>query len=219
MQKIFPCLWFGDQAEQAAEFYVSVFERSSILEVSRYGPGAPLPEGTALVVTVEIDGVVQVAVTEPTDGSDLPVVADGTRDLVVSGSGDIGAEVVVSVDGQTDQTVTVQPDGTWTATFPGIGEGTYEITATQTVSGQTSTQTVTVTITEEVDVLEAVAILTPEDGDTIVVPAGETVDLDVTGSGEPGADVAVTVEGQGDPGLLDQARLVQHLEVVRHRGL
>ncbi|ACZ23238.1 Ig-like domain-containing protein [Sanguibacter keddieii DSM 10542] len=153
---------------------------------------------TTETITVEIDGVVQVAVTAPTDGSDLPVVADGTRDLVVSGSGDIGAEVVVSVDGQTDQTVTVQPDGTWTATFPGIGEGTYEITATQTVNGQTSTQTVTVTVTEEVDVLEAVAILTPEDGDTIVVPAGETVDLDVTGSGEPGADVAVTVEGQGD---------------------
>lgn len=58
MQKIFPCLWFADQAEQAAEYYVSIFDRSRILEVSRYGPGAPLPEGTALVVTVEIDGAV-----------------------------------------------------------------------------------------------------------------------------------------------------------------
>ncbi|WPF81805.1 VOC family protein [Sanguibacter sp. 4.1] len=69
MQKIFPCLWFGDQAEQAAEFYVSVFERSSILEVSRYGPGAPLPEGTALVVTVEIDGSVVRALN---GGQDIP---------------------------------------------------------------------------------------------------------------------------------------------------
>ena len=69
MQKIFPCLWFGDQAEQAAEFYVSVFERSRILEVSRYGPGAPLPEGTALVVTVEIDGSVVRALN---GGQDMP---------------------------------------------------------------------------------------------------------------------------------------------------
>jgi len=69
VQKIFPCLWFGDQAEQAAEFYVSVFERSSILEVSRYGPGAPLPEGTALVVTVEIDGSVVRALN---GGQDIP---------------------------------------------------------------------------------------------------------------------------------------------------
>ena len=153
---------------------------------------------TTETITVEIDGVVQVAVTAPTDGSDLPVVADGTRDLVVSGSGDIGAEVVVSVDGQTDQTVTVQPDGTWTATFPGIGEGTYEITATQTVNGQTSTQTVTVTVAEEVGALEAVVILTPEDGDTVVVPAGDTVDLDLTGSGEPDAEVVVSVEGEDD---------------------
>lgn len=69
MQKIFPCLWFGDQAEAAAELYVSVFDRSQVLEVSRYGPGAPLPEGTALVVTIEIDGSV---VRLLNGGKDLP---------------------------------------------------------------------------------------------------------------------------------------------------
>jgi predicted 3-demethylubiquinone-9 3-methyltransferase (glyoxalase superfamily) len=41
MQAISPFLWFDDQAEQAAEFYVSVFPNSRILGVSRYGEGAP----------------------------------------------------------------------------------------------------------------------------------------------------------------------------------
>ena len=57
MQKITPCLWFDTQAEEAAEFYVSVFENSEILNVSRYGEGAPMPAGTALVANFVIDGV------------------------------------------------------------------------------------------------------------------------------------------------------------------
>lgn len=84
MQKIFPCLWFGDQAEEAAEHYVSVFERSSILEVSRYGPGAPLPEGTALVVTVEIDGSV---VRLLNGGQDIPF-SDATSLVVQAATQD-----------------------------------------------------------------------------------------------------------------------------------
>jgi predicted 3-demethylubiquinone-9 3-methyltransferase (glyoxalase superfamily) len=57
MQKIVPCLWFDTQAEEAAEFYVSVFDSSEILSVSRYGEGAPMPAGTALVVDMMLDGV------------------------------------------------------------------------------------------------------------------------------------------------------------------
>jgi predicted 3-demethylubiquinone-9 3-methyltransferase (glyoxalase superfamily) len=37
LQKISPCLWFDSQAEEAASFYVSVFEKSRIVRVSRYG--------------------------------------------------------------------------------------------------------------------------------------------------------------------------------------
>jgi predicted 3-demethylubiquinone-9 3-methyltransferase (glyoxalase superfamily) len=57
MQKIVPCLWFDNQAEEAAEFYVSVFENSEILNVSRYSEGAPMPAGTAMVVNFVLDGV------------------------------------------------------------------------------------------------------------------------------------------------------------------
>ncbi len=50
------CLWFDRQAEEAARFYASVFPRSSIGDVTRYGPGAPLPEGTILTIDFTLDG-------------------------------------------------------------------------------------------------------------------------------------------------------------------
>ena len=57
MQKISPFLWFDDQAEEAANFYVSIFKNSWILGVSRYGEGAPRPAGTAMSVTFVLDGL------------------------------------------------------------------------------------------------------------------------------------------------------------------
>jgi predicted 3-demethylubiquinone-9 3-methyltransferase (glyoxalase superfamily) len=56
MQKIHPMLWYDNQAEEAAQFYVSVFPNSKIGKVAKYGPGAPLPEGTVLTVEFELDG-------------------------------------------------------------------------------------------------------------------------------------------------------------------
>ena len=57
MPKITPFLWFDDQAEEAANFYVSIFENSAILSVSRYGEGAPRPAGTAMSVSFVLDGL------------------------------------------------------------------------------------------------------------------------------------------------------------------
>lgn len=56
MQKITPFLWFDNQAEEAMSFYVSLFKNSKVLEVSRYGEGAPVPAGTAMSVSFELDG-------------------------------------------------------------------------------------------------------------------------------------------------------------------
>jgi predicted 3-demethylubiquinone-9 3-methyltransferase (glyoxalase superfamily) len=50
------CLWFDNQAQEAADFYVGVFPDSRITAVTHYGPGAPMPAGTVLTVTIELDG-------------------------------------------------------------------------------------------------------------------------------------------------------------------
>ena len=56
MQKIGPCLWFDGQAEQAANFYVSVFRNSKIVGISRYPEGLPMPAGSVLMVQFILEG-------------------------------------------------------------------------------------------------------------------------------------------------------------------
>ncbi|ALV43419.1 hypothetical protein AU252_21440 [Pseudarthrobacter sulfonivorans] len=56
MQKISTCLWFENQAEEAAKFYVSVFGDSRILDVSRFGEGGPGQAGQVITVEFEIEG-------------------------------------------------------------------------------------------------------------------------------------------------------------------
>ena len=48
MPKISPFLWFDTQAEEAANFYVSVFPNSKILSVARYGDAGPGPKGSVM---------------------------------------------------------------------------------------------------------------------------------------------------------------------------
>jgi predicted 3-demethylubiquinone-9 3-methyltransferase (glyoxalase superfamily) len=57
MSSISPFLWFDSEAEQAAEFYVSLFPNSSISDVARYPEGSPMPAGSAMSVTFLLDGV------------------------------------------------------------------------------------------------------------------------------------------------------------------
>ena len=56
MQRITPFLWFDDQAEEAANFYVSVFKNSKIKGMSRYGEEGPGPKDTVMTVDFELDG-------------------------------------------------------------------------------------------------------------------------------------------------------------------
>jgi len=56
MHKITPFLWFDTQAEEAANFYVSVFRNSRILGITRYGASGPGPAGSVMTVSFEIEG-------------------------------------------------------------------------------------------------------------------------------------------------------------------
>ena len=56
MQQLTPCLWFDTQAEEAANFYVSVFPNSKITDVSHYGEAGPREAGLVLAVAFELNG-------------------------------------------------------------------------------------------------------------------------------------------------------------------
>jgi predicted 3-demethylubiquinone-9 3-methyltransferase (glyoxalase superfamily) len=56
MQKITTWLWFDTEAEEAAEFYTSVFPDSRVTDVSHYGEAGPRPAGTVMTVAFELFG-------------------------------------------------------------------------------------------------------------------------------------------------------------------
>jgi predicted 3-demethylubiquinone-9 3-methyltransferase (glyoxalase superfamily) len=56
MQRITPFLWFNDQAEEAANFYVSIFKNSKVVRISRNGEGGPGPKGSVMSTTFQLDG-------------------------------------------------------------------------------------------------------------------------------------------------------------------
>ena len=55
-QKIAPFLWFDGKAEQAANFYVSVFRNSRVVSVTRYGQAGPGPKGSVMSAVFQLEG-------------------------------------------------------------------------------------------------------------------------------------------------------------------
>ena len=56
MQKITPFLWFDSQAEEAMNFYISIFKDSKVINVTRYGEAGPGPKGSVMSATFELNG-------------------------------------------------------------------------------------------------------------------------------------------------------------------
>jgi predicted 3-demethylubiquinone-9 3-methyltransferase (glyoxalase superfamily) len=56
MQKITPFLWFNGNAEEAMNFYVSIFKNSKVVSVTRYGAAGPGPKGTVMSATFQLEG-------------------------------------------------------------------------------------------------------------------------------------------------------------------
>src|SRR6266581_5908152 len=55
MQKITPFLWFDGKAEEAMNFYMSIFKNSKVVSVSRYGDAGPGPKGSVMVAEFELE--------------------------------------------------------------------------------------------------------------------------------------------------------------------
>jgi predicted 3-demethylubiquinone-9 3-methyltransferase (glyoxalase superfamily) len=56
MQKISPFLWFDNEAEEAMNFYVSVFKNSKVGNLTRYGDAGPGPKGSVMTASFELEG-------------------------------------------------------------------------------------------------------------------------------------------------------------------
>ncbi len=61
MHAVSTCLWFDNQAQEAAAFYTSLFPNSGIVDTSYYLEGAPRPAGSVLTVAFTLDGTPCVA--------------------------------------------------------------------------------------------------------------------------------------------------------------
>jgi predicted 3-demethylubiquinone-9 3-methyltransferase (glyoxalase superfamily) len=57
MQKITPFLWFDNQAEEAMNFYTSIFKNSKVGRISRYGDAGPGPKGSVMTAEFSLDGL------------------------------------------------------------------------------------------------------------------------------------------------------------------
>lgn len=56
MKKITPFLWFDNNAEEAMNYYISIFKNSKVLTVTHYKEGGPMPAGTVMTAAFELDG-------------------------------------------------------------------------------------------------------------------------------------------------------------------
>lgn len=56
MKKITPCLWFDHQAEEAMNFYVSIFKHAKVGEIRRYGEAGPGPKGSVMTASFQLEG-------------------------------------------------------------------------------------------------------------------------------------------------------------------
>jgi predicted 3-demethylubiquinone-9 3-methyltransferase (glyoxalase superfamily) len=56
-QRITPFLWFDGHAEEAANFYVSIFPNSKVSSTSRYGEAGPGPKGSVMTIAFDLDGL------------------------------------------------------------------------------------------------------------------------------------------------------------------
>ncbi|MEU6134591.1 Ig-like domain-containing protein [Nocardioides sp. NPDC047086] len=146
------------------------------------------PTSDPVPFTVDTQAPAAPVITSPADGD---VIDDSTP--TITGTGESGATVEVSIDGEVVGEATVSPEGTWELplTDP-LADGEHTVTATQTdEAGNVSEPSAPVTFTVDTTAPDAPVITSPTDGST----TSDTTPT-ITGTGEPGATVEVTIDGQ-----------------------
>ncbi|WP_417264342.1 Ig-like domain-containing protein [Celeribacter sp.] len=174
---------------------------SSTIDTGEYTTGVTVTaideagNTTTVTDTLVVDTEAEDLSFDTVEGDDVVNIAEASDDVVISGQSEAGATVVVELEGQTLQT-TVAEDGTWTVTFDGstLPSGTYDSTVTATVTdayGNAATYTHDILID-----LETNLTVDGGTGDDGMVNAAEmAAGVTLTGTGEAGASVTVTVEG------------------------
>ncbi|WP_277958952.1 choice-of-anchor G family protein, partial [Frigoribacterium faeni] len=136
-------------------------------------------------------------VTTPTAGRVFTVLdADSTTPVIVSGTATPTATVAVDLGGGRTATALVAADGTWSTTVPGVPVGGYTASVTQALGGDVSAA---VTRAFSVVAGTGLTITSPTSGTQYRLPgADSTRDVTVSGAGQAGAPVAVTLGGGRD---------------------
>lgn len=75
MQKIVPFLWFNEDAEEAVNFYTSIFKNSKIGTISRFGDEVPGPKGKVMTATFQLDGLEFMALNGGPEYSFTPAIS------------------------------------------------------------------------------------------------------------------------------------------------
>ncbi len=75
MQKITPFLWFNEDAEEAVNFYTSIFQNSKVGKISRLGDEGPGPKGKVLTATFQLDGLELMALNGGPEYSFTPAIS------------------------------------------------------------------------------------------------------------------------------------------------
>ncbi|SFJ86652.1 Ig-like domain-containing protein [Celeribacter neptunius] len=151
---------------------------------------------TTVTDTLVVDTEAEDLSFDTVAGDDIVNIAEASGDVTISGQSEAGATVVIELEGQS-ATTTVAEDGSWSVTFDGtqLPAGTYDSTVTATVTdayGNAASYTHDIAID-----LEAALTVDADaaGGDGTVNLSEMTSGVNLSGTGEPGASVTVTVEG------------------------
>lgn len=150
---------------------------------------------TTVTDTLVVDTEAEDLSFDTVEGDDVVNIAEASDDVTISGQSEAGATVVVELEGQVLET-TVAEDGTWSVTFDGssLPSGTYDSTVSATVTdayGNAATYTHDILIDLETNL----TVDGGTGGDGTVNAAEMAAGVTLTGAGEAGASVTVTVEG------------------------